>query len=398
VTDPIHRSLVARPARLVLAASVLGLALAGLGPALVASPALAASTFSLTTPYPEVVVAPGASVSFDVAVTTPSPERVTLALSGVPTGWTALIHGGGNVIDAVETGGTTPPSVTVDVTVPASATGTSTIVLTATAAQGTQSLPLQVRVEASAAGDVTMTTDFPSLQGPATQTFDFNLTLSNQTAQDLTFAVNAQGPSGWTVSAQLTGQSQAASAVVKAGSTSGITVSAQPPSDVAAGTYQIKVVATAGSKQIPGTLQVVITGSYSLSMSTPDQNLSTSGSAGQSSDLTLTLTNGGTAPITNVKMDSTPPTGWTVTFDPATIASLDAGKTQDVVAHIVPSSDALAGDYIVTMKATGDQSTSASSDIRYTVETSLEWALVGIALIVLIVAGLGWVFRRYGRR
>ncbi len=369
----------------------------GLVPA--AAPAVsAAQPFAITTPYPSVVIAPGASVSFAVTVTTPSPERVGLALSGVPSGWTARIHGGGNVIEAVETGGSTPPIVNVDVTAPAGASGTGDMVLTATASEGTRTLPLRVRVEESAAGDVTLTTDFPSLQGPASQTFDFNLTLSNQSAQDLTFAVNAQGPDGWTVNATLTGQSQAASAVVKAGSTSGITVSAQPPSGVAAGTYPIQVVATAGSRQIPGTLQVVITGSYSLAMSTPNQVLSTSGVAGQGSDLSLTLTDNGTAPITNVNLDSTPPTGWKVTFDPATIASLDPGKTETVTAHIVPSSDAVAGDYVVTLKANGDKSTSSSVDIRYTVQTSLEWAVVGIALIAVVVVGLWWVFRRFGRR
>ena len=388
----------ARPGRRIRLAAT-ALAVAGLGLVLTLAPAtVAASTFSVTTPYPSVVVAPGAAVSFDVTVTTTAPERVGLALSGVPAGWTALIHGGGNVIDAVETGGSTPPSTRVDVTVPSSASGTATLILTATAAEGTRQLSLQVRVEASAAGDVTLTTDFPSLQGPASQTFDFNLTLSNQSAQDLTFAVNAQGPAGWTVEAKLTGQSQAASAVVKAGSSSGITVSAQPPDGVAAGTYPIQVVATAGSRQIPGTLQVVVTGSFSLAMSTPDQRLNGSGVAGQSSDLSLTLTNSGTAAVTNVKVDSTAPSGWKVTFDPATIASIDAGQTQTVTAHIVPSGDAVAGDYVVAFKANGDQSTGASVDIRFSVETSLEWAVVGIALIVVVVVGLWWVFRRFGRR
>ncbi len=381
------------------AAMALAVALVGLAPALLPGPpASAATPFAISTPYPSVVIAPGASVSFAVTVTTPAPERVGLALSGVPAGWKALIHGGGNVIDAVETGGSAPPSVTVDVTPATTATGTSTIVLTATATEGTRQLPLHIRAEASAAGDITLTTDFPSLQGPATQTFSFNLTLSNQSAQDVTFAVNAQGPDGWTVAATLTGQSQAASAVVKAGQTSGVTVSAQPPSGVAAGTYPIQVVATAGAQQIPGTLQVVITGSYSLTMSTPNQVLSTSGVAGQTANLSLSLTNDGTAPITNVKLDSTPPNGWTVTFDPATIASVDPGKTQAVTAHIVPSSDAVAGDYVVTMKASGDKSTSASVDIRFTVNTSLEWAIIGIALIAIVVVGLWWVFRRFGRR
>jgi uncharacterized membrane protein len=380
-------------ARIVMAAAALALALTGLAPS-----ALAAAAFTVTTPYPAVVVAPGAQVTFNVSITTPTAERVGLALSGVPTGWTALIHGGGFIVDAIETDGTTATAVRVDVTVPSGATGTHGMTLTATAGGATRTLPLQVRVEASAGGDVTLTTDFPSLQGPATQTFSFNLTLSNQTAEDQTFAVNAQGPAGWTVNATLTGQSQAASAVVKAGSTSGVTVTATPPSGVAAGKYPIDVVATAGTRQIPGTLEIDITGSYSMTLSTPDQRLNGQGTAGQTTDLALSLANGGTAAITNVKLTSTAPSGWKITFDPATIASLDAGKTQDVTAHIVPSSDALAGDYVVTMTANGDQSTTSSADIRFTVDTSLQWAAIGVALIAVVLIGLGLVFRRYGRR
>jgi uncharacterized repeat protein (TIGR01451 family) len=381
------------PARAAKAAAVFLVAITTLAPS-----ARAASPIVLTTPFPAVVVAPGASPSFTVDVATPTPERVALALSGVPDGWTATIHGGGFVVDAVQTSATDKTSVRVDVAVPASAGGTSTIVLAATAGGATSRLPLEIRVEKSAAGDVTLTTDFPSLRGAAGQTFNFNLTLANETAEDLTFAVNAQGPDGWDVTAKLTGESQAASAVVKAGSTAGVTVSAIPPADVAAGSYPIDVVATAGSQQIPGRLQVEITGSYDLSLTTPTGRLNGTGTAGQQADLELTLSNPGTAPVTNVKLTAVPPSGWKVTFDPASIDSLDAGATQAVTAHVVPSGDAVAGDYVVTLKAAGDQSTSSSVDIRFTVETSLLWAVAGIALIVAVVAGLAWVFRRYGRR
>ncbi len=386
----LHRSF---PARLAIATAFVALSVIGLAP-----PAQAATTFSLTAPYPAVVVAPGATVSFDVTVTTPTAERVGLALSGVPSGWTATIHGGSFLVDAVQTNGTDPVSVRVDVGVPASATGSTKLTLTATAGADARQLPLEVRVEASAAGSVTLTTDFPSLKGPASQTFNFNLTLANKSAEDLTFAVNAQGPDGWTVSARLTGESQAASAVVKAGSASGVTVSATPPPDVAAGTFPIQVVATAGSQQIPGTLEVVVTGSYNLSLSTPDQRLNGHGEAGRSTDLALTLANDGTAAVTNVKLSPTTPSGWKVTFEPDTIDSLAAGATQDVTAHVVPSADAVAGDYVVTMRASGDQSAASSIDIRFTVETSLIWAAVGIALIAAVAGGVWWVFRVYGRR
>jgi uncharacterized membrane protein len=360
--------------------------------------ALAAQALTITTPYPAVVVAPGAHVSFNVDVTTSTPQRVALTLTGAPDAWKATLHGGGFIVDAVQTDGSEAATVRVDVDVPADATGTTKMILKGTTDVTSIELELAVRIEANATGDVTLVTDFPSLRGPSSQTFNFNLTLTNDSAEDLTFSVNAQAPAGWTVQANLTGQSQAASAIVKAGSSSGVTVSATPPDGAAAGTYDIQVVAVAGERNINGSLQVEVTGSYDLALSTPDGRLNGHGGAGASSPLTITVTNSGTAAVTNVNLTATAPTGWDVTFDKPTIASIEAGATETVSAQIKPSGNAIAGDYNITIAASGDQSTRDSVVVRYTVDTNILWGLIGVVLIVAVAAGIWWVFQRYGRR
>ena len=71
----------------------------------------------------------------------------------------------------------------------------------------------------------------------------------------------------------------------------------------------------------------------------------------------------------------------------------------NVTAHLTPSADAIAGDYVATFKATAPSNlASASADIRVTVETSLLWGAVGVALIVVVLVGLWLTFRRFGRR
>lgn len=394
VVAPRHRGW--RPvARRLLATTAAGAMLLSIS----APTALAVEHLTMTTSYPAVVVAPGAKVSFNVSITTSTPQRVALSLAGVPPTWTASLYGGGFVIDAVQTNGTDAATVRIDVDVPADATGTARLVLTGTAGATSVGLPLDIRVRADATGDVTLTTDFPSLRGPSSQTFNFNLTLRNDTGEDLTFSVNAQGPTGWTVQANLTGQAQAASAIVKAGSTSGVTVSAEPPTGAAAGTYDIAVVAVAGERNINGSLQVEVTGSYDLAVSTPDGRLNGRGAAGSASPLAVTVANSGTAAITNVKLTASAPTGWEVTFEQDTIASLEPGGAPVTVnAQVKPSADSIAGDYNITVTATGDQSTRDSMEIRYTVETSLLWGVIGVALIVAVAGGVWWVFQRYGRR
>ncbi|HYC07890.1 MAG TPA: NEW3 domain-containing protein, partial [Candidatus Binatia bacterium] len=126
---------------------------------------------------------------------------------------------------------------------------------------------------------------------------------------------------------------------------------------------------------------------------------------GSPTNLTLTVANTGSGTLTNIKLSSTPPTNWTVTFGPSpvvqgdTIASLDPNKSQDITATITPASDAITGDYVLTITATASESAAtASTDFRITVVTSLIWGLVAVVIIVLVLVGLFYVFRRYGRR
>lgn len=378
---------------------LVGLAL--LLPALAPASVEAAGPLAISTPFPGVVVAPGSKASFDLSVSAGVQERVDLAVGGVPQGWTADLRGGGSLVTGVMTDPKTAQTVRLDVTVPADAAA-QTYAMTVTGAAGSDrvSLPIDVTVSKSAAGDVTMTTDFPSLTGPSSTTFTFNLTLKNDTAQDLTFGVNAQGPTGWTVTARPSSQSQASTFQVIAGDTAGITVTADPPSDVAAGTYPVQVTATSGDRTVGGQLQVAITGQYTMTMTTPDGRLNADGQAGSAIARPLEIQNTGTAPITQVALSETLPTGWKVAYDPAgPIAAIAPGQSATVTANITPASNAIAGDYIATFHAhSADGPTDASVDIRVTVETSLAWLVVGAGVIVVALVGLGWVFRRFGRR
>lgn len=364
-------------------------------------PAVAADDgLEVTTPFPAVAVAPGSKVSFELTVSSTRAATVDLALLGVPTGWTASLLGGGNVVDAVTASPDTPGSVRLDVDVPAdAAAGPQTIRITARGGGATDTLPVTVRVDAEAAGDVSLSTTTPVLTGSSDASFSFDLQFQNDTPQDVTLSVTASGPDGWVVTPTLTGETQAASTVVKAGSSQSITVSVTPASDAAAGQYPISVQATAGERTTTADLGIEITGSYAADLSTPNDLLSASGSAGSPTTMTFDITNTGTAPLTEVAITSTPPSGWEVTFDPETIPSIEPNAVGTINATITPSSEAVAGDYVVSFRSSATQAeATADASVRFTVETSPIWALVGIGIILLILGGLFYVFRTYGRR
>ena len=482
----------------------------GIGAALAVAPAtFALNPVTLTTPYPAIDVAPGANVELTVEVETQDPGRVDLSLDGVPADWTASLRGGGFLVNSVQSNGSDPTEVTLDVTVPETATegeqritlkalsdgstaslpiditvtpnaagevtletdfpelrgstdssfsftltlrndtpddltfgatasgppgwtvdakvtsqaqaasaiveaGSSTsIEVTAEAPQdapadvypitvqalsdgSTASLPIDITVTPNAAGEVSLTTDFPELKGSTDASFSFTLTLRNDTPDDLTFGVAASGPPGWTVDAKVTSQAQAASAIVEAGSSTSIEVTAEAPQNAAADVYPITVEASSGDTSAQAELSVEITGSYDLTLTTPDGRLSANASAGSQTDLSLVLRNDGTAEVADVRLSASTPTGWTVTFEPETVTVPAQSKIQ-VTARLTPSGNAIAGDYVATFNARSDLA-DAEAQMRVTIETSLLWGVVGIGLIGLVLAGLWWTFRRYGRR
>ena len=381
---------VRRPAVILAAAALF---LGGLVPSVGA-----ADTLDVTTPYPSIAVAPGSSASFDLTVTSGTAGTVSLVVLGAPTGWKATIHGGGFVVQGVTAAPGKPGTARLDVEVPGDTTATVGNLRVEAKLGRTVVLPITVLVNADVAGDITLTTTSPTLTGASDTTFSFPLTLTNGTAQDQTVSATAKGPTGWTVETKLS-DAQAASTIVKAGSSTTITVTATPPVDAPAGHTDIEVAATAGTKTIPGKLGIDITGTFKMTLSTPGDLLSAHGSAGSALRQTLEVRNGGTGDLTGVTVTATPPSGWTVTFDPADgkVDVPSGTKAGTVTAIITPSADAVAGDYVVSFSASNDQARS-SQDIRFTVETSPIWALVGIGVIVLILGGLFYVFRTYGRR
>lgn len=367
---------------------------------LLATSPVALAQPSLSTAYPAVDVAAGEQVDFDLRVAAPAGERVALAVTEAPEGWQTQLRAGGFDVRAVTPGSEEegPTTVTLEVTVPADATeGSHEIVVEATSDTGTDVLPLDVRVTETASSAVSLETDFATLQGGPEDTFSFSVTLSNDTTQETTFALAANGPQGWQVSANPSTQARANTVTVAAGGTATISVEATPPPDTTAGTYPILLRVTGDGVARELELAAEVTGTPSLALSTVTERLNASGTAGGATTVDLVVTNDGAAPLTGVELSATPPTDWEVTFEPTAIDVVPPGESATVTASIVPTSEAVVGDYVVTMSASSAQ-LEDQLELRFTVGTSGAWSIAAIAVIVLVLVGLGEVFRRYGRR
>ena len=164
-----------------------------------------------------------------------------------------------------------------------------------------------------------------------------------------------------------------------------------------AGNYKISVRAVAGNTSADLDLEVVVTGTYQMELTTPRGLLSTEITAGDVKRLELVVRNTGSSLLKDIQLSSGKPTDWEVSFEPAKIEMLKAGETTTVTAVMKASKKALPGDYIATMEARTPE-VNATAQFRIAVKTPMLWGWVGILVIVVAVGGVYYLFRKYGRR
>jgi uncharacterized membrane protein len=144
-------------------------------------------------------------------------------------------------------------------------------------------------------------------------------------------------------------------------------------------------------------LEAVISGSYSMELTTPDGRLSADITAGHKKDVELVVKNTGSTPLEQVVFDFSKPKNWTVAFDPDTIRSIEAGKEAKVLAKITAADKAIPGDYVTKISAKTPETKSLAT-FRIAVKTPLIWGWLGILIIVVTLAVIFYLFRKYGRR
>ncbi len=355
----------------------------------------------LTTPNPEIKVAPGNPVTFKLSLIndTEMPERAALALAGVPDGWTYSLKGGNYEVTSamVAPGETGDLSLTLTPDKGA-AKQAYKLDLSAKYADGKTDLPLSVTLADLPSTGTKLVPDLPGLKGTTKTTFKYKLKLTNGSSQDALFNLAAEVPDGFTTDfKQGYGSDEITGVPVKAGATQDITLEVKPSANADAGTYPIKVATIAGDQSASAQLAMQITGTGDLSLSGPQDRLSGDAVAGKTQTFPFTLHSTGSTDATNIKLSASAPRDWKVTFDPETLPGLAAGADQTINVAITPSEKAIAGDYMVTVRA-GADGVSSPARFRVTVNTSTMWGMIGIGIIGLAVIVLALAVMRYGRR
>jgi len=255
-----------------------------------------------------------------------------------------------------------------------------------------------VMKEKTSKGGLKFTTDYPNVRGQPGNSFTFRFDLVNQAEQERTVNFEATTPRDWEIVFKPGYESrQISSLPLKGNASQTINVDITAPSRIEAGDYKFIVRAIADNDRVEVPLVITIIGKPSLSLNTATGQLNTRVSVDAPAKMTLVLRNTGSAPLQNVTFSSYKPDGWEVTFEPDKLDTLAVGETKEVNMTIKASQRALAGDYMVTVTASGSQA-SESKEIRVTVETPTTWGLAAVGAIAVVVLGLAFVFARFSRR
>jgi uncharacterized membrane protein len=356
----------------------------------------------LMTDYPAVTIRPGTTSNIPLRLQNYGlgPERYQLSVTGVPSGWTATLLGGGQPVAAAMPAPDASVPLQLRLDVPANADLSAQTLTVKAEGQGTNqaALPINVALAKELPAKLTVSSKLPELRGSPKSNFEYTLTIKNDSGRNLVASFAAQAPSNFETSfTEAYGTQELSSIPIDAGQSKDIKLKVRPPSTIDAGHFPVQVMVKAEDASAKTEVALDVVGQPQLQVSGRDGLLSARAVAAQQSSIPVVVTNTGTAPAENVTLAATAPTGWKVTFQPATIERLVPGKDTEVQALVTPSDKSLAGDYMTSINATS-RGESASGQFRVTVATSTVWGMAGAGVIgVALLLMLGAV-ARFGRR
>ena len=355
----------------------------------------------LLTDYPAVTVRPGTTSTVNLRLQNYAlpPERLSLSVSGVPSGWTATLLGGGQPVAAAMPATNQSVSLQLRVDVPAGADmGTQTLTVTAKGGSTEVSLPVAVTLAKELPAKLTLEPQLPSLRGNARSSFEYQLNVKNDSGRNLVVGFSAAGPPNFETSfTEQYGSQEINSMPVEAGQSKTVKLKVRPPTTIGAGTYPVTVKASAEDATADAKVALEIAGQPRLSLAGRDGLVSSRAEAGKETSIPILITNTGTAPADEVELTSTAPSGWKIVFEPKTIDRIPPGQNKEVQALVTPPEKAVAGDYAPTLNVASRGET-ASTQFRVAVSTSTMWGIVGAGIIGIALLIMVGAVARFGRR
>jgi len=246
---------------------------------------------------------------------------------------------------------------------------------------------------------------FPSIEAIAGGNFEFEVEFKYIGEESRDFNLRTTAPKGWEVYVTPTYQKEKKITAIRLkpsfsfGDKVRVVASAPFWPIPEPGEYKITLEAAASEELKTSTeLTAKITDKYMLALAPTEERYNTTAKAGEDNFFSVELGNLGTGTIEDIKFSPTKPEGWIIEFTPEKVELLEAFDTQTLDVNIKPPPETIAGDYVIKLRASGQQASSGEIQIRVTVETPTIWGWVGVGIILIVIIGLIVIFMRFSRR
>ena len=278
----------------------------------------------LLTDYPAVSVRPGttATVNLQLQNYALPPERLALSVAGVPSGWTSTLLGGGQPVAPCCRPPTPMFRSSFALDVPKDAPlGTTNLTVTAKGAHRHLTLPVAVTLVKDLPAKLTVNPQLPDLRGTSKSTFEYQLSIKNESGKKLLVAPLGAGAAEFQHLVHrairqpgIERASRSTPTSRRTSSSRSIRRTRSPPASTRCRSRRPPRTPTVTTE-----LGLDVTGQPKLDISGRDGVLSTRASAGKEATVPIVVTNTGTAPAEQVELSGSGPSGWKINFNPKTI-------------------------------------------------------------------------------
>ena len=227
----------------------------------------------------------------------------------------------------------------------------------------------------------------------------YEMILKNAGRNDDTYTLAVEGlPEQWYARFKETRDAteEVSEIYVPAGEEKALFLDFIPPYSVDIGEYNFTAVIGSAAREYEENLTLRLRGSYN--MRTYVKSYRHDINRGETLTFDMTVSNAGVGgALTKIGINMSAPQGWRATVDPASIASLEPGERATVQVTVVPPADIVAGEYKVIAQVKSDQA-EGEDEFRIVVEEQSYVAILGLLVMAGVVAGLWYMFKKYGRR
>ncbi len=252
---------------------------------------------------------------------------------------------------------------------------------------------------------IELETKFPVLSNKSGEIFNFDIELKYLGPERKRFNIAFTTPSGWAAFATA-GFPERQIEAIEMGAAANFPVTEKIKIKFGPitgkfpekGDYILTLEASSGDLKAAFDFKAVVTARYEFGMFTETGRLNTQVDAGKENHFAILLINTGSAAIENITFSSIKPRGWDVTFEPEKVDLLESELTKEVDVVISPPDGTIAGDYEITLRAESKEFSPDRMKVRVTVLTPTIMGWIGILIVLAVIAGVGVIFWRLGRR